>query len=57
MTSSSAMSDHQNTLPAVLVSLKGDPSRHRRFRPGQPLTTDTALPNQVLLILEGQARL
>ena len=57
MTSSSAMSDHQNTLPAVLVSLKGDPSRHRGFRPGQPLTTDTALPNQVLLILEGQARL
>ena len=57
MTNSSPMSDHEMQLPAVLVSLKGDPSRHRRFRPGQPLTTDTALPNQVLLILEGQARL
>ena len=57
MTSSAAMSDPQNQLPAVLVSLKGDPSRHRVFRPGQPLTTDTSLPNQVLLILEGQARL
>ena len=51
------MSDHQDFLPAVFVSLKGDPSRHRLFRPGQPLTNDTALPNQVLLILEGQARL
>ena len=57
MTNSSPMSDHEMQLPAVLVSLKGDPSRHRLFRPGQPITTDTALPNQVLLILEGQARL
>ena len=51
------MTDPSNSLPAVLVSLKGDPSRHRRFKPGQPLTADTVLPNQVLLILEGQARL
>nr|WP_244281346.1 ABC transporter transmembrane domain-containing protein [Synechococcus sp. UW106] len=51
------MTDSSNSLPSVLISLKGDPSRHRRFKPGQPLTTDTALPNQVLLILEGQARL
>ena len=57
MTNSSPMSDHEMQLPAVLVSLKGDPSRHRLFKPGQPLTTDTTLPNQVLLILEGQARL
>ena len=44
-------------LPAVLASLKSDPSRHRMFRPGQPLTADGVLPNQMLLILEGQARL
>ena len=44
-------------LPAVLVSLKSDPSRHRMFRPGQPLTSEGVLPNQMLLILEGQARL
>jgi ATP-binding cassette subfamily B protein len=44
-------------LPAALASLIGEPSRHRRFSPGQPLTVDSVLPNQVLLILEGQARL
>ena len=37
------MTDPSNSLPAVLVSLKGDPSRHRRFKPGQPLTADTVL--------------
>ena len=44
-------------LPAVLASLKSDPSRHRMFRPGQPPTAEGVLPNQMLLILEGQARL
>ena len=44
-------------MPAVLVSLKSDPSCHRMFRPGQPLTAEGVLPNQLLLILEGQARL
>ena len=39
-------------LPAALASLIGEPSRHRRFSPGQPLTVDSVLPNQVLLILE-----
>lgn len=56
-TDKSAMTDPFNSLPAVLASLVGEPSRHRRFNPGQPLTVDTVLPNQVLLILEGKARL
>ena len=46
-----------SALPAVLVSLKSDPSRHRQFPPGQPLTAEGVLPNQILLLLEGQARL
>ena len=46
-----------NALPAVLLSLENDQSRHQLFRPGQPLTAEGVLPNQLLLILEGQARL
>ena len=46
-----------DSLPAVLISLKSDPSRHRIFRPGQPLTSEGVLPNQIMLLLEGQARL
>ena len=57
MNSSIATADGSDALPAVLVSLKSDPSCHRMFRPGQPLTADGVLPNQLLLILEGQARL
>ena len=57
MNSSIATADGSDALPAVLVSLKSDPSCHRMFRPGQPLTAEGVLPNQLLLILEGQARL
>ncbi|MEB3253324.1 MAG: peptidase domain-containing ABC transporter [Synechococcus sp.] len=57
MSSSPITPESQDALPAVLVSLKSDPSCHRMFRPGQPLTADGVLPNQMLLILEGQARL
>ena len=57
MNSSIATPDVPDALPAVLVSLKSDPSCHRMFRPGQPLTAEGVLPNQLLLILEGQARL
>ena len=46
-----------NALPAVLLSLENDQSRHQLFRPGQPLTAEGVLPNQLLLVLEGQARL
>ena len=55
--SSPATPNASDMLPAVLVSLKSDPSRHRMFRPGQPLTAEGVLPNQMLLILDGQARL
>ena len=57
MINTSTKNDPFAALPAALASLIGEPSRHRRFSPGQPLTIDTVLPNQVLLILEGQARL
>ena len=57
MSSSIAPAESPDALPAVLVSLKSDPSCHRIFRPGQPLTAEGVLPNQILLILEGQARL
>lgn len=57
MINTSAKTDPFADLPAALASLIDEPSRHRRFSPGQPLTIDTVLPNQVLLILEGQARL
>ena len=57
MINTSTKDDPFAALPAALASLIGEPSRHRRFSPGQPLTIDTVLPNQVLLILEGQARL
>ena len=57
MNSSTANSDVPDALPAVLESLKSDPSCHQMFRPGQPLTAEGVLPNQLLLILEGQARL
>ena len=55
MNSSIATADGSDALPAVLVSLKSDPSCHRMFRPGQPLTAEGVLPNQLLLILEGGA--
>ena len=44
-------------LPAVLESLRSNASSHRLFKPGQPLTAEGILPNQMMLILEGQARL
>ena len=45
------------SLPEALAQLKSDPSCHRLYKPGQPLTSDGVLPNQVLVILEGSARL
>ena len=57
MNSSPATPEGPVTLPAVLASLKSDPSCHRMFRPGQPLSAEGVLPNQMLLILDGQARL
>ena len=45
------------SLPEVLAKLKSDPTCHRLYKPGQPLTSDGVLPNQVLVILEGSARL
>ncbi|MEC8688444.1 MAG: type I secretion system permease/ATPase [Cyanobacteriota bacterium] len=57
MSSSPITTGSEDALPAVLASLKSDPSCHRMFRPGQPLTAEGVLPNQMLLILEGQARL
>ena len=57
MNSSPANPEGPVPLPAVLASLKSDPSRHRVFRPGQPLSAEGVLPNQMLLILDGQARL
>ena len=44
-------------LPEVLAKLESDPTSHRLYKPGQPLTADGVLPNQVLVILEGSARL
>lgn len=46
-----------HSLPEVLTKLESDPASHRLFKPGQPLTADGVLPNQVLVILEGSARL
>ena len=57
MTNTSSKTNPFAGLPIELTGLIGEPSRHRRFNPGQPLAVDTVLPNQVLLILEGQARL
>ena len=57
MSSTPATPQAPEMLPAVLESLKSDPSRHRIFRPGQPLSAADVLPNQMLMILEGQARL
>ena len=46
-----------NSLPKALAKLESDHSCHRLYSPGQPLTADGVLPNQVLVILEGSARL
>ena len=45
------------SLPEALTNLKSDPTRHRLYKPGQPLTSEGVLPNQILVILEGSARL
>ena len=52
MSSTPATPQAPEMLPAVLESLKSDPSRHRIFRPGQPLSAADVLPNQMLMILE-----
>ena len=46
-----------NSLPKALAKLESDHSCHRLYSPGQPLTAEGVLPNQVLVILEGRARL
>ena len=45
------------SLPKALSNLEQDPSCHRLYRPGQPLTANGILPNQIIIILEGSARL
>ena len=45
------------SLPAALAQLEQDVSCHRLYKPGQPLTAEGILPNQVLVILEGRVRL
>ena len=45
------------SLPKALAKLESDASSHRLYQPGQPLTAEGVLPNQVVVILEGQARL
>ena len=45
------------SLPKALAKLEQDVSSHRLYRPGQPLTAEGVLPNQVLVILEGRARM
>ena len=45
------------SLPKALSDLEQDPSCHRLYRPGQPLTANGILPNQIIIILEGRARL
>ena len=45
------------SLPEALTNLKSDPTCHRLYKPGQPLTSEGVLPNQILVILEGSARL
>ena len=45
------------SLPKAFTALEKDVSCHRLYRPGQPLTAEGVLPNQVLVILEGRARL
>lgn len=45
------------SLPLALARLEQDVSCHRLYRPGQALTAEAILPNQVIVILEGRARL
>ena len=44
-------------LPEALAKLEENPASHRLCKPGQPLTAAGVLPNRVMVILEGQARL